>query len=160
MSTFPPFDRNHPGFVPYYGGERRQRNAPGWIKDENGCHIWVGSRRKGYGRVYADGRLQEAHRVRFRREVGPIPEGMDLDHYVCDNGAGGCCNPHHCRPATSRDNVMRGNGACAQNARKIECKRGHALWKIGPKGYRICRICTREDMRRYRARKRAQWKPT
>jgi len=67
------------------------------------------------------------HRVRYELEVGPIPEGMQLDHYVCDNGAGGCCNPHHCRPDTARGNTLRGVGPSARAARQTRCKQGHEL---------------------------------
>lgn len=68
----------------------KRKDSPGWYEDENGCHIWTGSRgSNGYPQCGVDGKLRPVHRVRYEREVGLIPEGMVLDHYVCDNGAGG-----------------------------------------------------------------------
>lgn len=78
----------------------------GWIVAENGCHIWQGARTGGYGAVRVNGRMLRAHRARYEREVGPIPEGLVLDHFACDNRL--CCNPAHVRPVTVRENVLRG----------------------------------------------------
>lgn len=102
----------------------------GWIVDANGCHIWQGSRTKsGYAHVWdsAAKTTVHAHVLRYRREVGPIPEGMDLDHYICDNGPRACCNPHHCRPVTRRENMLRSDSISAQNRAKDRCPKGHPL---------------------------------
>lgn len=100
------------------------------------------------------------YRVRYEREIGPIPGGMQLDH-LCDNGPGGCCNPHHCRPATPRENTLRGRTLPAANARKTHCPRGHPLSgdNLVPsrlaKGERKCRTCENARcLARYHATKR------
>lgn len=86
-------------FVPFRPRRSGSRSAKvGWITDENGCDIWQGAKSKGYGQVRIGDTICLVHRVRYEMEIGPIPDGMDLDHYVCDNGAGACCNPYHCRP--------------------------------------------------------------
>ncbi len=132
----------------------------GWIVDENGCHIWQGDRSSGgYGRARYKGRLQMVHRVRYELEVGPIPDGFQVDHYVCDNGQGGCCNPQHCRPVTPRENVLRSNNPCARNRASEHCPRGHALSADNldahhkNSGRRSCQKCT---MARHRAYVRSQ----
>ena len=146
-------------FVPLFDPPLRGKQSArvGWIVAETGCHLWQGARDpKGYGRVRIDGRTLRVHRVRYAREVGPIPEGLPLDHFVCDNGPGGCCNPHHVRPATNRENVLRGTGITAANAAKTHCLRGHLFagdnLRVDPRdGERRCRACDRLGQRRRRA---------
>lgn len=120
----------------------------GWITDANGCDIWQGGRNdSGYGLVKDGGKMCRVHVLRYEREVGPIPEGAELDHFVCDNGAGGCCNPFHCRPASHRENVLRGNGVASLHAAKALCPKGHSLSGENlleyarSLGWRDCRIC-------------------
>lgn len=136
-------------FVPLNPGQRGWRSSRvGWITDANGCDIWQGNRTKGYGRVRIGRQSFFVHCVRYEREIGPIPEGMDLDHYVCDNGKGGCCNPRHCRPATPRENILRSRGLASANAAKTQCPKGHPLsgdnlvQSALRRGARSCRICT------------------
>ncbi len=133
----------------------------GWITDTNGCDIWQGSRNNyGYGRVMlAERKIRYIHRVRYEREIGPIPAGMDLDHFVCDNGAGGCCNPFHCRPATRRENLLRGNTITAACAAKTHCPKGHLLAGENLIRNRLpgrsCRICCNVRQNAVRAAKKA-----
>jgi hypothetical protein len=128
----------------------------GWITDANGCDIWQGSRINGYAMITVARKTAYVYRVRYEREIGPIPEGMELDHFVCDNGPGGCCNPHHCRPVTRRENVLRSTGFASTNAAKTHCPKGHLLSgdnlipsKLAKRG-RNCRMC-------YNAQKRASY---
>lgn len=131
---------------------------------DNGCWLWTGSTHHdldgvstGYGYFWADKKRVFAHRWIYAQLVGPIPEGMQIDH-LCHNTAsdcpGGatclhrsCVNPAHLEPATPRTNTLRGKGAAAVNAAKTHCKRGHELSGdnlIGDKnGYRRCRACAR-----------------
>lgn len=100
-----------------------------------GCWPWLGPINKsGYGDCRAVGEYG-AHRVAYRLAVGPIPEGLTLDH-LCHNRArdcaGGitcphrrCVNPIHLEPATLGDNVLRGNSPAARFAARTHCSRGH-----------------------------------
>lgn len=135
-------------FVPWGS---KVKPSLGWIVDDRGCHIWTGSRNVyGYGGVRVNGRHHMVHRLRYEREIGPIPEGLELDHFKCDNGAGGCCNPHHCRPVTRRENQLRGKGVGARNLAKRVCPKGHPLEGDNissyerARGNRKCRICVNE----------------
>lgn len=115
-------------FVPFNERPLRGNNSRnvGWVVMENGCHIWCSiSHPKGYGYVRYGGRNRPAHVARYEREIGPVPPGMQLDHYVCNNPS--CCNPAHVRPATSRENTLRGNTVTSANAAKARCHRGHPL---------------------------------
>lgn len=76
----------------------------GCHKDLGHCWPWMGSRSKrGYGRVYADGKLVQAHRVASTL-TDPLmrpPEIHSLHH--CDNPC--CCRPDHVFHGTHSDNM-------------------------------------------------------
>lgn len=138
-----------------------RRDSGGWVVAENGCHIWTGDKSPGgYARAGFNRKKVYIHRFRYEREIGPIPEGMELDHYVCDNGAGGCCNPHHCRPVTHRENVLRSRSQSSALAARTHCPRGHLLagdnllpYQLRTRGKRECKLCSYELARlRRRAR--------
>jgi hypothetical protein len=129
----------------------KRKNSPGWIINEIGCDIWHGNRtKKGYALVMVGRRQCLVYRVRYEREIGPIPDGMVLDHYVCDNGAGGCCNPHHCRPVTTRENLLRGNTLQSRNAAKTCCPKCGGPFTRSRVG-RYCRPCINAAARIRRA---------
>jgi len=77
-----------------------------WDVDDNGCWIWNGAISKwGYG-IYTPEDLVtwRAHRYVYTQLVGPIPEGLALDH-LCEVKA--CVNPAHLDPCTSGENSRR-----------------------------------------------------
>lgn len=68
------------------------------------CWSWVGRREaNGYGRFYLNGRMGWAHRAAYLLLVGPIPDGHEVRHLVCDNPP--CCNPAHLAVGTHMENV-------------------------------------------------------
>lgn len=76
---------------------------------EGDCLVWTaGQKSSGYGKIMADGRSQPVHRWAYERFVGPIPEGMDIDH-ICFNRL--CCEPSHLRVTTRKQNVENHQGA-------------------------------------------------
>lgn len=115
------------------------------------CMEWAGSRlSSGYGTVTVNGRTVMAHRVAYETHVGPIPEGLEIDH-LCHNR--GCVNPDHLEPVTHRENIRRMLGLFGQRARADACQRGHAYADHGTvdvDGRRRCRTC-RQDARQRRA---------
>jgi hypothetical protein len=71
-----------------------------------GCWEWDGAKcNQGYGSVSLDGVVQRAHRVFYQLYKGPIPEGLVIDHAVCQNK--GCVNPDHLEAVTQQENVIR-----------------------------------------------------
>lgn len=117
----------------------------------SGCLLWTGSLDgHGYGQILdkprkQGGRLVMVHRVAYETWVGPIPEGLVLDH-LCRVPR--CCNPYHLEAVTQAENMRR--------ARKTHCKRGHEYTpetSRPTKDSRVCLLCQREyDRERYRNR--------
>ena len=108
----------------------------------------------GYGRVRVNGRSVGAHRAAWEARHGPIPVGLHIDH-LCRNR--GCINVDHLEVVTCRENILRGIGPSADNARKTQCINGHPFdernTKYRAKGTRYCAECSRVQsrirMRRY-----------
>ena len=69
------------------------------------CWEWLGAvGSSGYGVFWAGPGLRLAHRYAYEALVGPIPDGLDLDH-LCGNTC--CVNPAHLEPVTHAENVRR-----------------------------------------------------
>ena len=113
--------------------------------DFDDCWQWTACERakgRGYGAFRAFGKQRLAHRFAYEVFVGKIPRGLQIDH-LCRNR--GCVNPTHMEPVTLAQNVLRGDGITAVNARKTHCKRGHLFdadnTYARPDGDRDCRAC-------------------
>ena len=125
--------------------------------EPEGCWFWLGYHDKnGYGRVGHRGKNLWTHRVAYELWVGPIPEGLHLDH-LCRNTR--CVNPGHLEPVTHAENLRRGYGVSARNARKTHCAHGHAYDEANTgttkAGGRYCKACAREKAARYYRRRAA-----
>src|SRR5687768_12432674 len=122
----------------------------------NGCRKWLGARRgPGYGHF----RGEYVHRWAYRRFVGPIPDGLDIDH-ICHNKDEtclggrwcqhrGCVEPSHLEAVPRKTNAHRG-----RNGPRKFCSRGHELseensyYRRDGKG-RMCRKCSALRARSY-----------
>jgi len=115
-------------------------------KHPNGCWNWVGAKfTQGYGMFILDGKQRRAHRVLYAWLNGEPNEGLD---HICDNKA--CVNPQHLRPLSSRENILRGSGPTALNSVKTHCVNGHKLDYKDPRGWRGCRSCRKEAVKKHR----------
>lgn len=122
-----------------------------WTKvDRTGrCWIWTGATdRNGYGLWTpprgSGVRMGMAHRFAYQSEVGPIPDGLELDH-LCRTPS--CVNPAHLEPVTHAENMRRYAGS------KTHCPSGHDLNAdnnryVRPNGSYSCRSCNREYARK------------
>lgn len=103
----------------------------------------------GYG-TFWDGKVLSAHRWAYEHFVGPIPEGLHLDH-LCRVRR--CVNPAHLEPVTLAENVRRG-----ERATKTHCKNGHEFTPENTirrnKPGRECRTCANAAQRKRKAAKR------
>jgi len=99
---------------------RVDKAAPG------GCWIWTGAvEGKGYGAPSINGVKRPAHRLAYEDLVGPVPEGLHLDH-LCRVRR--CVNPAHLEPVTSRENTLRGVQAKLTDE---QVRVLYARWKSG-----------------------------
>jgi hypothetical protein len=123
------------------------------VQKTSACWLWSANRRGGYGQFWLNGRFVPAHRWSYEQVHGQIADGLQMDH-LCRVPA--CVNPAHLEPVSLIENVLRGYGLPAINARRTYCKRGHAL-TASPYGGRRCVECVRrikrESWRRCRERK-------
>ena len=136
----PPYNRQHSRFW------RRVRK-----RGENDCWLWTGatkgrSQDAQYGCLFSGKRTRAgnplpvpAHRVSYELHVGPVPDGLHLDH-LCRVSR--CVNPDHLEPVTLRENLLRG----ADARRRDHCPHGHPYDEENTyvhRGHRYCRTCNR-----------------
>lgn len=94
-----------------HNNRRREIKPVRYVEEDRGhktpCWIWqLKTGIPGYG-IWKINRVQHlAHRVYYQRLVGPIPDGLVLDH-LCRVPA--CVNPDHLEPVTIEENLWRGN---------------------------------------------------
>ena len=122
------------------------------------CWLWTRSTQKGYGAFWSGERLVRAHRFAWELLVGPIPEGMVLDHIVCENTL--CVNPAHVEPKTNQENTGRGSARARvrREASRTHCVNGHSWAEYGRRrsdnaGLK-CRRCEADAARRSAERRR------
>lgn len=114
------------------------------------CWPWLGRvNSSGYGHFAGKG----AHRFAYELLVGPIPEGLMIDHRchtddpTCPGGRcvhRRCQNPAHMEPVTKRVNTLRGESPAAKHARKTHCPQGHPYDQANTywhRGQRRCKTC-------------------
>lgn len=120
------------------------------------CWTWDDGTRNGYGVVKIDGRTWRVHRLIWTWLVGPVPDGLELDHQ-CRNKL--CCNPDHLEPVTHAENVRRGESGTPQRSR-THCPQRHPYDEANTlvkNGRRICRRCkSTNEINRQRQKRVAQ----
>jgi hypothetical protein len=111
---------------------------------------------RGYGRQWNGIKPALSHRVAYELWVGPIPDGLTVDH-MCFNPS--CVNPTHLQLLTHAENCR-----LALFGRRSQCSAGHDYTPANTRIQvrersgtleRVCRECNRLACARYHARKRA-----
>lgn len=143
-------EEGHIEMAPFTTTERfwakvdKNGSIPSFRPDLGPCWLWKTG--KNYGHFYANGRGGVAHRFSYELHKGPIPEGLTVDH-LCRVRR--CVNPSHLEVVTRKENVLRGFGTSATNARRTHCIHGHELTEANtyhpPRNphQRHCRTCNR-----------------
>lgn len=126
-----------------------------WSKvDRTGeCWTWIPQGGAGgYAYFYFRGRQVLAHRFIYEQEIGPIPDGLVLDH-TCKRR--NCVRPSHLEPVTYAENNERAGSAeagAAYQRSKTCCPQGHPYndenTYIRPDRSRSCRACQRISSRK------------
>ena len=115
---------------------------------ESGCWEWTDSlTTKGYGQIRIKDKKQHVHRFIYEYYYGELNSTLVINH-LCRNRK--CCNPLHLEQVTNKENILKGEGICAVNARKTYCKRNHPLTPQNTYNYpnrRHCITCTQERNR-------------
>lgn len=111
------------------------------------CWEWVGAiSDTGYGSFHISkeqGRTG-AHRYVWELLMGPIPDGLVVDH-LCRNRS--CVNPDHLEPILEAENIRRGMSSAHISRRTNTCRRGHSLadaylaHRADGRTTRRCRTC-------------------
>jgi HNH endonuclease len=130
-----------------------ERIAKNIVVDEAGCWIWQKhTNPHGYGKIRLSGRSWLVHRLAYTLLVGPIPEGLTLDH-LCRVRS--CCNPSHLEPVDQRTNAVRGEHPLVVLYKEGRCKVGHVVDENNSyrrsDGRLRCAECTRKYQRDQRA---------
>lgn len=146
--------KKRPGRVPEPLAQRIHR-----LTDQSGeCWLWLGRlNRRGYGHMTVAKRTCLAHRVSYETFVGPIPEGLEIDH-LCRITR--CVNPSHLEAVTPSVNMRRAMAATGQIAGKRiggkqlgeSCRNGHVIDEDNTywhRGLRECLTCHSEWNRLY-----------
>ncbi len=128
----------------------------------SGCWLWLGSvHGNGYGVLKLRGHAHLAHRLSYETHVGPIPQGLDLDH-LCRVRC--CVNPRHLEPVSRRVNVSRGLVSTRHDwsngkSSITHCPRGHEYnaenTRIDKLNRRLCKSCHRDRERAKYQKKRS-----
>lgn len=108
------------------------------------CWLYKGTLKKGkgagHGLISTCGGKVYIHVYMYTKKYGPVPQGMVLDHVVCDTPS--CGNPDHVKPETRNGNMNR--------ARKTDfCPKGHEYtlentYSQRGRNTRECRTCRKE----------------
>ena len=103
--------RRKPGMSAEEAGEWISEQVE--IDPDSGCWIWPLALRNGYGVLGFQGKKLYVHRLMFSVFVGPLVEGLVLDHTDCISTA--CCNPAHLRQVSPVGNQQNQRGLRANN---------------------------------------------
>jgi hypothetical protein len=125
------------------------------VRKTDGCWEWLGATHDGYGAFESGSRRSTrrmviAHRWSYEAVVGPIPEGLHLDH-LCRVRS--CVNPAHLEPVTQRENTERAVES-RHGARCAHPRTPETLY-VRPNGWRECRLCRRASQVRYQKTRRS-----
>lgn len=106
------------------------------VVEDGDCLLWSASQNhQGYGKFWWQGKTITAHRFAYIQLVGPVPDGLQLDH-TCHQRR--CVNPEHLHCVTPKENIANGLHHAAQ---RTHCPRGHPYSHRNVNGDRCCRAC-------------------
>lgn len=106
------------------------------------------SHNKGYHTIsVGEGRKRYGHVVAYELFVGPVPDGLEVDHLCRITW---CCNPGHLEAVTHSENIRRAYPVCGAGLHDMTNPRNYYQRKNGG---RMCKPCSRRRSKEYRERK-------
>lgn len=134
---------------------------------ENGCWLWLGAKRKGYGAVRIralSAQVIQVHRLTYQLVHGLLDPELDIHHKTEEGCIGpSCCNPGHMQPTTKAEHTtdLTPRSIAYISAHRDHCKRGHLYTednvRVLKNGVRQCRQCDKFNAQN--KRDRAQVRP-
>ena len=125
--------------------------------------LWIGhvNKQDGYGRFKPRHNVKPelAHVLAYERWIGPVPDGMVIDHVGHPFALRRCIKPEHLEAITHPENARRGDSPAGINARKTHCETctlplDGANLHVTHEGWRLCLNCRRRRHREAKARAR------
>ena len=124
------------------------------VVEPSGCWKWIGAKNgSGYGLGYFAGKMRLAHRWTYHVFVSSldwdVPRGYAREHvhHLCKVPA--CVNPVHLEAKPAAEHLGHGHRD------KTHCPHGHPYDESNThrssRGWRTCRTCDRDRVRRRRA---------
>lgn len=120
-----------------------------------GCWItWLAPNGSGYGTVWLGTKATSRRKVglhvaSYLHFVGSIPDGLVLDHFVCQQRL--CFNPQHLEPVTIAKNVERALSPIRSGPFRCGHPRTSENSVANGKAGVRCKVCNTERLRRRRA---------
>lgn len=79
-----------------------------WVCPDCGCWLWSGGcDTSGYAKFKLRGKTVVLHRYTYEALIGPIPDGLTVDHLNCTLRR--CINPDHFELVEALENTQRAN---------------------------------------------------
>lgn len=120
---------------------------------QGSCLIWKGTKARGYGYFQASTN-QQVNKVRcnrwiYEQEVGPIPEGYDVDH-VKERGCVGkeCVEWRHLEAVPHKENMRRARLAVCKTGKHDLTDPNNVRWDAQG-NRRGCKPCKQESALRH-----------
>jgi hypothetical protein len=122
------------------------------------CWIWTaGKSSTGYGAFKVAGKQWSAPRWIATVAYGDL--GKNQPDHLCRRRS--CVNLEHLEVVTKKENILRGMGVAAINARKTHCLQGHLLTSTNCKSYELkkgerrCKLCAAQSCKAWRLKREA-----